>query len=249
MANTINSSLHEPQIEVINLDEYKEPGESWKKGRDIGIKLQTKGIKPEDIYRVAQEIGDYRNKALFIIAYFTAGRISELVQYQKIRWGKKKVLVIQVGKKPRKKWIQDYKQRIKLGELHEGLQKKDIEETIIKGIPCLVINLRNLKNRKEHRKTIPIRLDNPINLKLWNLAKVYFSTLEYDYQELFPFGRRNAERIINKIGFNPHSLRKIRLTHLTQYSNFGEQKLTKYAGWTDSRPASTYVKLTYEDLV
>jgi len=247
--NTINPNLANPKIEVLNLDEYKEQGESWKKYREIDERLQIKGITSEDIYKIALGIEDYRDKALFILAYFTAGRISELVKYQKIKWGKKKVLVIQVGKKPKKRWIQDYKQMIKLGELKDGIQKKDIEEREIKGIPCVIINIRNLKNKKEHRKTIPIRLDNETNIKLWKLAKIYLDTIQYDYQELFPFGKRNAERIISKVGFNPHSLRKIRLTNLTKQEKFGEQMLTKYAGWSDSRPASHYVKLTFEDLV
>jgi len=249
MANSINPSLDNEQIQVINLDEYKEPGNSWSKARDIDLKLRTDGITPDDIYRTALKIEDYRDKALFILAYFTAGRISELVKYQKIKWGKKKVLFIQVDIKPRKRYVQDYKKKTKIGEVRDGLQKRDIRDKLIKDVPCKVIELRNLKNKKDHRKIIPIRLDLSINVKLWKLLDIYLSTLEYDYQELFPFGKRNAERIISKVGYNPHSLRKIRLTHLVQFENYDDQRLKLYAGWTDSRPAAYYVRLTYQDLV
>ena len=57
------------------------------------------------------------------------------------------------------------------------------------------------------------------NKKLWHYIYVYIQTLE-DWRELFPFENRNGERILNKIGWNPHSLRKVRLTHLYRYENY-----------------------------
>jgi integrase len=251
MTNKEKTSLKKEKIEVINLDEYKEKGDAWNKARLLEADGRISNITRDDILKISNSIEDYKDRALFILAYFTAGRISELVRYQKIIWGKKQVLLIKEGSKPKKVWIQDWKNKKKIGEAKYGIVKKDITEEDIKGIKCLVVRLRNLKNkrRSEQVKILPIKLDNDIYRELNRMLMIYVKSMEFTYQELFPFGVRNAERIINKTKLNPHSLRKIRLTHLVRYDNFGEQKLRLYAGWSDSRPAVDYVKLTYEDLV
>ena len=248
-----NADTQEPKrenLEVKYLDSYKEPGESWKKARLLEHNDVINNITPEQIYDIAIQYDNPRDMALFVILYFTAGRVEEVVRYQKIKWGKKKVLGIKEGEKPKVITIQDFKQKNKMGEIQLSIQKKDIRLVKIKGIPCALFKLRNLKNRnpKEKIKFLPVKLNNPTSIKLWRIIDVYLSSLQ-DYEELFPFGIRNAERILNQAEWNPHSLRAVRLTHLVRYENYTDQKLKVYAGWTDSRPSKNYIKLNYEDLV
>ena len=248
MTNTIPTLPEPPTIDIIDLDSYKSKGNSWMKARYIENNELIENITPIKLYNMVNILGDYRDKALIILAYFTAGRIEEIVRYQKIVWGKKQAIVIHKGKR-NKRQVQDWTQKQKIGEVQHGIMKKDIRIESIKGIPCVVVRLRNLKNKKDNTKKLPIRLDRDYNLMLWRILETYLKTIEGDFTELFPFGMRNAERIINKINWNPHSLRKLRLTHLAIYENFTDQKLKYYAGWTDSRPAKYYIKLRYDDLI
>lgn len=45
-----------------------------------------------------------------------------------------------------------------------------------------------------------------------------------------------------------HYLRHCRLTHMVLIYDYNEPQLTKFAGWTDSQPATTYVHLKTDDL-
>ncbi len=247
MTNNTKTQIANTKLEVINLDR-KEKGIAWYKARALEDNETIEYTTPKQFYDIVNTLDDYKDKALIIITYFTAGRIEEIVKYQKIKWGKKRVILIH-NEKRKKAFIQDWKNKQKIGELQDGIVKRDIREETIKDIDCLVIRLRNLKNRKEKTKKLPIRLDREYNKKLWDILRTYLKSIEFDYQELFPFGIRNAQRIINKIGWNAHSLRKLRLTHLVVNENYTDQKLKYYAGWTDSRPAKAYIKLKYEDLI
>jgi len=236
------------KLEVIDLSEDKDKGMSWNKARKLEDSKKIYQIEPEDILNIASKIEDIRDRALFSTLYLTACRISEITRYQKRHWGIKKVVIIKEGYKPKRVMKQDYTKLTKIGILQDGLKRKDIKEVKIKNIPCVQFILRNLKHRKKKIKVIPIRLDNEINKKLWHYIYVYIQTLE-DWRELFPFENRNGERILNKIGWNPHSLRKVRLTHLYRYENYNDHDLMNYAGWTDARPSTDYIKSTPEDLI
>jgi len=235
-------------IEVINLDEDKPKGSAWSKARELEIDDVIENTNMKDVIKLVEQLDDKRDQALFIILYLTAARIEEIVKYQKIKWGKKRVRIIKGGRNLGLKWIQDYTQKKKIGNLQDGIARKDINEKVIKGIPCVSFRIRNLKNRRDKFKSIPIRLDDEVHKKLWQTLKLY-RDMCHEYEELFPFTKRNAERILNKIGWNPHSLRDLRLTHLVKYFNFSDQKLTKLAGWSDSRPSKFYIKLREEDLI
>jgi integrase len=236
------------KLEVINLSEDKDIGMSWNKARELESSKKIYNITPKDILTIASKIDDIRDRALFSVLYLTACRISEVTRYQKRQWGIKKVVIIKEGYKPKRVIKQDYKNLKKTGILQDGLKRKDIKEVTIKNIPCVQFILRNLKHKKKKIKTIPIRLDNEVNKKLWHFIEVYIQALE-DWRELFPFENRNGERILNKIGWNPHSLRKARLTHLYRYENYNDHDLMNYAGWTDARPSTDYIKSTPEDLI
>jgi len=173
-----------------------------------------------------------------------------VVRYRKIKWGRKQVLLIKQGYKPKRAVRQDYKNRKEIGGIEFAIQKKDIKVQKRGERDCLIIRVRNLKNKKinEKVKLIPIPLDNKINKKFYTHIKILIDTLE-DWEELFPFGIRNAEKIINTIEWNPHFIRKVRLTHLVRIFNLNEQELRIYAGWTDTRPSKHYVKLKWADLL
>ena len=236
------------KLEVIDLNEDKDKGMSWNKARELEDSKKIYNITPEDILNMASKIEDIRDRALFSVLYLTACRISEVTRYQKRHWGIKKVVIIKEGYKPKRCTKQDYTKLTKIGILQDGLKRKDIKEVTLKNIPCVQFILRNLKHRDKKIKVIPIRLDNEINKKLYHYIYVYIQTLE-DWRELFPFESRNGDRILNKIGWNPHSLRKARLTHLYRFENYNEHDLMNYAGWTDSRPSTDYIKSTPEDLI
>ena len=130
------------------------------------------------------------------------------------------------------------------------MRKSDITLEKKDGRDILVLKIRNLKNKQRHQnvKLIPFPLDNEMNQKFYQVIYFYLELLN-DEEELFPIGERRAEQIIAQCGFNPHFLRSCRLTHLTKYNNFTDQKLKAFAGWTDSRPAKHYIKIRWEDLV
>ena len=240
--------MENTKLEVINLDIERVKGKAWERARELEEEEVIEYTTPQDLINIINKLEYYKDKALIILTYFTAGRIEEIVKYQKIKWGKKQVILIKNNKR-KKVLVQDWNKKQIIGELHEGIHKNDIREEVIKGIPCVIFRLRNLKNRKEKSKKLPVRLDRKYNEELWEILKIYLKSIKYEYQELFPFGIRNAQRIINKINWNPHSLRKLRLTHLVINENYTDQKLKYYAGWTDSRPAKSYIKMKYEDLI
>jgi integrase len=248
MANNRKMINKNNKIEVIDSNEDKDIGSAWKNARELDSSKKIYQIQPEDILNIAMKIDDTRDRAFFCVLYLTACRIEEIVRYQKRRWGSKMVIIIKEGYKPKKVNKQDYKDLKKIGELKSGLKRKDITKQTIKGIPCVVFTLRNLKHKYKKIKMIPIRLDKEVNKKLWHFVELYIQALE-GWRELFPFERRNGERIINKIKWNPHSLRKARLTHLYRYENYNDHNLMDYAGWTDTRPSNTYIKSTPDDLI
>jgi len=237
------------KLEVIDLDKPKSYNESWKYARELEDREVISNISIEEVHKKALEFDDYRDRALFIILYMTAARIEEIVRYQKIKWGKKQVILIREGYKPQKKWVQDWRKKRKIGEPQQSIMKKDITIRKVKGIPCLRFHIRNLKNRKDKTKVTYFRLDREINKKLYRLLEPYLKSIPYDFSELFPFGIRQGERILNKIKWNPHSLRAIRLTHLVRYEKYSDQILKSYAGWSDSRPSKRYIRLQPEDQI
>jgi len=254
MANNPLEELQEEELdeEIIDLDEQelKNPGQSWANARRLDLKRTAEFITPEAVYNLMLKFKNPRDQALFAILYLTAARIEEVVRYKKIKWGKKKVKFVQKGKKFNRRWVQDYTKK-KEGLVEPGIRKADISYEKQGEREIVIFNLRNLKNKQKHekRKLIPVTLDNEIHKKFWSIIKAYLYVVGEDWKELFPFQKRNAERIINQIEWNPHFIRKVRLTHLVKYHGFIEQELRIFAGWTDTRPSKHYVKLSWEALI
>jgi len=256
MTNIIPNILEETQnqekiivdgLEYINLEEDRIKKQPWSKARALELKKTAEFITPDEMYKLAMGFENYRDRALFAILYLTAARIEEVVRYKRIKWGKKKALVKRTRKNAKLSYVQDYKKK-KESEIEWSIKKQDMVEDVVSGRHCIVFRLRNLKNYNNKIKIIPIPLDNEINKKFLLLIETYVQIKE-EWEELFPFQKRNGERIINLINWNPHYIRKVRLTHLVRYNKFNEEHLKVFAGWTDGRPAKHYIRLGWRDLM
>jgi len=242
---TNNDTEQDQSIEIINLDKQK--GNSWKRARYLESKKTAEYTTMEMAYNLTGKFNNLRDRCLYAILYLCGARIEEVVRYKSVKYGKKKAYVIKngIGKN---RIVQDYSKK-RIGKLELSIKREDITLEEHNGRQILIIRIRNLKNKnpKEKVKLIPIPLDNPIYERFVKVINTYISAFNDD-EELFPICKRRAEKIMERIGFNPHYIRHIRLTHLVRYHNFTDQKLIKYAGWTDSRPAKSYVSLNWKDL-
>lgn len=216
-------------------------------------------LKKEDIptqtaiYNMALKFERPDHQALFIIAYLTAGRISEIVRQPKLRKHtyKMKEVVDKYGRKVMR--VVRNKQGSPMIESTEtykigfrGVCKEHITFEKTRGKSYIIISMPNRKNKNFTKKNIPIPVDHEGFLV--ELMKQYLATLE-DWQPIFKYGISWAERIIAKVGMNPHFLRDIRLTHLVTMYNFDAFRLAKFAGWKNSIPAERYVRLGYSDIM
>jgi hypothetical protein len=236
--------------EIVDLDKKRDQPKrpAWKVHRNIkeGDLLRT--TPPEKILELANsKLGNIRDRALFLTLYICAARVEELVTYKRVTWGNKEVLEVSIRNKPKIRKVQDYSKKI-MGPEMLGIKKENIAEENYNGQEVVVFSIRNLKNKTENRKRIPFILNTPTYKEMWKTIKTYLYTLEEE-EPLFRFGRRRAWKIIKPTGWNPHSLRALRLTHLVRFHNFADQRLRLFSGWSDSRPAKHYIKLGWEDLV
>lgn len=250
MITTINFNMEQSipakkDLEVIDLDSMpkKKPHHAWKNQK---LKQKEHIPTPAEILEIIKCYEDKRHQALFVIAYLTAGRISELVRYKKIKYPSKRVYIIKNGKKRRRK-IQDYKNK-KVYEVQPGVLKRQVQQIQQGDKRIVLIRLRNLKNRTKKEKDIPITIDNPENTEMLKIFADYTNSL-FPHEELFPFEYHNAWRIISASGYNCHFLRHIRLTHLVTLHDFTDQQLRIFAGWSDSRPSKSYIEANWTDLI
>jgi site-specific recombinase XerD len=123
------------------------------------------------------------------------------------------------------------------------LQKKDSHIIYL-------FRLYTEKTRKQGSyRNVPISYEN--NKEYIEAIKDYINIARLGADStMFSFSRTTAWNICqNWLGFNPHFLRHIRLTHLVQDFGFADQKLVSFTGWKDSRPASIYTHLNWKDLI
>ncbi len=131
----------------------------------------------------------------------------------------------------------------------KGVFKQGINRADRDGREIVLIDIVNLKNKKRHRKEIPVVIDREIEKKLFLLAYDYISKSYYD-EPIFKFGKHWARKLLKKeTGINPHFLRHIRATHLVIYYDFNEQLLRMFMGWSDTRPARHYMELRWTDML
>jgi hypothetical protein len=177
----------------------------WAKQQDL---KDTGHIPTQDeILNIAQTFKEPQEKALFLLAYLSAGRISEVV----------------------------------------GILSTDLEATTKNGREIVLIHIPNRKNRTRNFKDIPIPKDRPKEAEMIKIVMDYTTTRT---GFVFPFRTTaRAWQILNKIGYNPHWLRHIRLTHLETIYGISPERLRVFAGWSDGRPAKHYIELNYGDVL
>lgn len=190
-----------------------------------------------------------RDKALVSILYLLAARISEVLPEPYLRKVKyKKVLIngiLKAEKDNRGKLIIESIERKPLN--YKGLCKQDISfGKLGDGGRYLLFNIQNRKNKHKLRKEVPII--ESIDKGFVEIIERYLQTLTWE-QPLFKFSKVWSWKIVHRIvGCNPHFLRDIRLTHLVVLFHRDGSRLQKYAGWSDLRPASSYVQLSWQDI-
>jgi len=132
----------------------------------------------------------------------------------------------------------------------------------------ITARINTLKNRKTPLRYVPCYLygkESKMALKLWDWIKKF----DRPDQKLFPVTRQRAfnhftnkadcfvkeidpktRRFVDNEFFqiNPHFLRHCRLTHLVSEYHYDLMSLIHFAGWTDSKPATIYVRLDWQKL-
>jgi integrase len=208
----------------------------------------------------AEHITDIRTRALFILAYLTAGRIQEIVRSRGFDLKRKcpKCQSKEIVKINNQltcnschlvfKARESYCYKSPNGNNRPSITKVNISVVNKNNRRVLLINIRNEKSKEIKNKEIPIPLDRVENIAFYNMLIGYLNTLEIN-DELFPFNYQRANDLLEETGFNPHWIRHLRATHLVTVYDFNEQELIKYMGWTDSRPARFYMQLKWSDLL
>lgn len=134
----------------------------------------------------------------------------------------------------------------RISEVCKVLMKKDIQIIERDNKKIMLVTLPNRKNRYRKIKKIPINIEKEKDLVIPFLE--YVDTRP-DEKPIFDFTQPRAFNLLKKTGINPHFLRVLRLTHLVTEFGFTDQELKMFAGWTDTRPAKSYIELRWYDLL
>jgi len=233
----------------ICLTENMEKSDAWKRQRV----LKKEDIPSQSwVTNTAKRFPNIQERSLFIIAYLTAGRITEIVQrpyllkrvYKYIdTLDKQGNPVRRVARNPNGSPL--IFETVKSELNYKGILKRDISFEFRKGKNIMLVRMQNRKNRLLTRKNPPIPVDR--EGPLVDMLKEYLDMIADD-TPLFDFKISKAEQIINKVGMNPHFIRDIRLTHMVQIYDFNPFELAKFAGWKNASPAERYVRLSTKDL-
>lgn len=151
-----------------------------------------------------------------------------------------------------------------------GIRPVDMETATMEAaspMRVLKIKLVTLKNRKHKFRIVPVPIENKVEGKMSEFIFKYIEKNNIpDDRRIIRLSRSNAwnrlsskrliarathnKKVIERYEFKvrPHYLRHCRLTHLVQYYDYNETKLTYFAGWTNSAPAVVYVRLNWMDL-
>jgi integrase len=133
----------------------------------------------------------------------------------------------------------------RVGEVVE-LKKNNIRIFDYMGRPLMLFeNMKNEKNPKRKFKDLPVIVS--CQPYLCGFIQTYINMLDGD--RLFNFGVRRAEQLLAPIGFNPHWIRHIRLTHLKKYYGFDTEQIFLWAGWKLPYMEDRYLEYGWHDLV
>lgn len=132
----------------------------------------------------------------------------------------------------------------------------------------LTVRLVTLKNKKVPFRDIPVPIRESEELMANQIFGYMIAYKIRDGDRIFNLTRTNAyNRLAKRImkvraidkrkkeiiqdyekPMNPHYLRHCRLTHLVQHYGFDELRLMRFAGWSNTNPATVYVHLNWMDL-
>lgn len=130
---------------------------------------------------------------------------------------------------------------------YSGLKKSDIEFVMKKNQRIMLVSLINEKNQTRKNKELPIVIEK--DKEFVEIVEEYLNAID-ENDVLFPFTKQRAWQIIWKyLKMNPHFIRHIRLSHLVLMYDYPDQKLIRFAGWSDSRPSKHYLEMKWEDLI
>lgn len=199
----------------------------------------------QQVTEYIKRIKKWKLQLFCILAFFTAGRISEIT-YKFERKFKKLAVRNEQGqtiKDEHGKTIYRLFLNPKYDPKHNiyhGIRVKDISIERRGGNDFLKISMRNNKNRKNHFK----QTVTPIFLET-ELTKMLFMFLKYykEDQQIITQTRGCIYKQLKKYAplfFYPHFIRNIRLGILYNVYNFNEQEVINFAGWSDGRPGSSY---------
>ena len=179
-------------------------------------------------------------------------------------WEKQEALIGDRGKEmPSQKQLIEVSQKLKEGQervlflltyITAGrisevveLQCNSIQPVFKEGRNAFTITMPNRKNKHDTTKIIPIPLDRELEAAF--IEPVY-QFVKDKTGRIFRFKTpARAWQILGKVGYNPHFLRHVRLTHMETIYGLSSERLRNYAGWTDNRPATHYVKLNWGDIL
>jgi hypothetical protein len=164
-------------------------------------------------------IENKRTQMLTLLTYLTAGRICEVLDLFPAKFGDRKAIDAS-------------------GKVHK----------------ILLIRMMNEKNRKQKTKDIPLDYDKfPKEIHLIKNYISQFQPFQNIFQNIYKARQMSSNSAYTLIksatGFNPHWLRHIRISNRFSEEGHNEQKLKILAGWTDTRPASIYVKANWRDII
>lgn len=159
--------------------------------------------------------------------------------------------------------------------ISEALAVKPGDLTIVKSQEVgdyMTVRLLTRKNRRIPLRDVPV----PMKFREGEMLKYIYSYIEVEElgkgDRVFPnLQRTNAWNRLTKNSINvraidtnkghgnaiieshtqrinPHYLRHCRLTHLVQHYGFNDIQLMRFAGWSNTKPATVYVHLNWMDL-
>lgn len=126
-----------------------------------------------------------------------------------------------------------------------GIKANNIRRETINGKPSIVFFLVNRKNKRQHSKILALPISNEPQVCH---AVLGFIDRSPPGAALTPGTRQRIWQIVIKyMGWNPHVFRHLCLSFMIKYHKFRDIDLKNWAGWTDMRPATDYIKYRYRD--
>lgn len=202
----------------------------------------------EEIIKKILSIQHRNTRTYVILAYLSAGRVSEIVRYITPKFLKKQKTIISFKDdeviKDTKKWQVLNPKWEKNNYMIEGIRPVDItffEKTIKKKKKkFLKIHMRNEKNKsiKVKNQVCPVEYEGKLIDQLMKDIKDV-----KPFKPILPYDRTWIFKLLKKYAgffYYPHFIRGLRATHLVQLYNFDGIKLMKFMGWKDTRPYYAY---------